>query len=367
MGLLEWSAKLERKINFPWQLVGLFIALVFGGLTIYTEFLRDQSPHLQIEVLSNEPVLDVREKLPDLEVLYQGQDIAKSGKTLSVLLVRIANRGSANLLSAFYDINSPVRLGLSHGALVKADITEASNPYLREAATLTRVGPDVAMNPVIIEKNEWFTVKLLVLHDVELRPEVHVSGKVAGQHTISAISTDPDDSKPGFWQSVVAGGLWVQIARVPVYLFGCAAVLVATGVPASIISDALSRRRRRRLVEKFKNRTKLNTEPADDFIFDNFVTYGTRFMREFVSELNDNELVHRRVERLVSGKKVRKVPSSDIGDISVTTPFLFRRSDWLKEMFDLGYFLKDVDTWVVAPDRKAVAAAFAEYLDLVRS
>lgn len=337
--------------------------MIFGAITIYTEFFRDQSPRLQIEVLSNAPVLDVREKLPDLEVLYQAQDIAKSGKTLSVVIARIANRGGADLLSTFYDQKAPISLGLSDGTLVRADITEASNDYLRTAAGLTRDGDSVNLNPVILETNEWFTVKILALHDVEKQPKITVSGKIAGQHAIAIVTTDIEP-KVGFWHSVVGGGLWVQLARVPIYVFGFTLLAAGLTIPAALITDEITARKRRNLLEKFKNKTRMDIQPADDFVFEAFARDGPKTVQRIINMVADPDRLKRRIESYLASQKDQDDTEAYSADILAEYPANYRRRE-IKEMMDRGFIEHENDQWRAVPDRLKVATAFVEYLDLV--
>jgi hypothetical protein len=51
------------------------LALLFGGITIQREFFSDSGPRLRYDILTSTPVLDVREDVSKLSVLFDGVDI----------------------------------------------------------------------------------------------------------------------------------------------------------------------------------------------------------------------------------------------------------------------------------------------------
>ncbi len=145
MGIVASITRLDR--SFGWSFLGFILAVIFGILALYSEFWKTTSPILEFELLSNTPVLDVREKLPDLEVLYQKEDIARTGRTLSVLLCRVVNHGSANLLSTHYDNKAPIGIAVNGGTLIRVELSATSNPYLATAAAVTAHGSQQHLSP----------------------------------------------------------------------------------------------------------------------------------------------------------------------------------------------------------------------------
>lgn len=373
MGFLTWINGLDRKFPFAWSFLGFLLAVIFGGISIYTEFLKETAPSLEFEVLSNEPVLDVREKLPDLEVRYQNQDIASSGKTLSVLIVRVVNRGSADLLSAYYDSRDPIEMNIDGGTLVRVEISETSNEYLHSAAGMSRNGSRVTLSPVILERGEWFMVKMLVLHQIDQQPAVAASGKIAGQHAIPVVSPDLSDEQTGFLYRTFSGGLWTQVTRFAAYFFGGAVFLIAAGVSVAFSSNAISQRKRRSLVKRFKEKSKISVTEPDEFIFERFVSHGLRGVQRLVNIVADPDRLQKRVEiYLELGKQEPSEVEQelarryDIGDpiFDELGPISSRYSD-VKAMLKHGFIEAAEGKWHAVPDRLKVATSFVDYLEMV--
>ena len=138
MGILEDIASIDKK--FAWSFLGFLLAAVFGLLSIYTEFWKEEKPKLEFEIVSNTPVLSVRERIDDLEVLYKSQDIAKTGKSLSVVIVRAINNGSTSILKSAYDNDFPIGVKVESGSLIRADISTASSLYLTRGIEIKKAG-----------------------------------------------------------------------------------------------------------------------------------------------------------------------------------------------------------------------------------
>ena len=113
MGLIAKFAQIDNK--FSWSFLGFVLAAMFGSIAIYTEFVRDTSPVVKYEILSNTKILDVKEDVSGLSIVYKAEDIRKAHKTLSVLTVRIGNEGRSPILKTYYDSASPLGLGINSG------------------------------------------------------------------------------------------------------------------------------------------------------------------------------------------------------------------------------------------------------------
>ncbi|SDB14816.1 hypothetical protein SAMN03159422_00248 [Agrobacterium fabrum] len=369
--LLETINNLDKRFAFAWSLIGLLLAAVLGALSIYTDFIRTAEPKLQVEILGNEPVLDVREKLPDLEVVYQSQDIAKIGKTLSVILVRIANRGSADVLGTFYDPNSPVNVELVGGTLVRAEVTETSNDYLKSAATLTRSYPKVILAPVIFERGEWVTLKLLALHDLSKQPSLSASGKIAGQRDIPIVSATETATETGFFQRTFYGSFTTQLIRIPAYFFAMIFLTLAVVLPTIAFTDWRTDKRRKKLIQRFKRRTRLPLVHEDDQILNAFLHFGTSRFQAIADLVEDDEKLNFEVDvcKDYYDKKEQRLQSNpserDVNRLIAAEPYEGNPFAAAKVLLDVGVVEKINDKWVIEPDRKLVITAFRDYLDMM--
>ena len=161
MSIISKFAQIDKK--FAWSFLGFLLAIVFGGIAIYTEFVRDTSPIIKYEDLSNTKILNVKEDVGGLSIIYNKEDIRKSKKTLSVLVIRVGNEGRSAVLKGYYDNVAPLGLVINSGEIIKGEVISASTPYLRENAKLeVSNGNTVNFSDVIIEPNESFVIKFLI-------------------------------------------------------------------------------------------------------------------------------------------------------------------------------------------------------------
>src|SRR3972149_4078090 len=232
--------------RYGWSLLGFVLAAIFGTVSFYTEFVRDRRPQLRYEVVSDASVLDVKEQLGNLEIIYDGRDIKKAKQSLRVVVTRITNEGADDILIGSYDQRSPLGFRVSGGNLLRAEILSTSNDYLRQTLRIDLPTPDTALfTPVIIESGEWFTVKSLILHAEGSLPALQPVGKIAGVRGIRVVDSTQAAANPGFLVTAFSGGPWVQATRLLAYFFGFILLIVAVVAPTAAISSVFAKRRRR--------------------------------------------------------------------------------------------------------------------------
>ena len=207
MGLRDSLNTIKNKYN--WSLLGFILALLFGSLAIYSEFFRDRKPQLRFEIVSNTSVLDVREDLGKLEILYDGLDIKKSKQSLRVVVVRVDNPGETAILMGHYDKREPLGFTFSTGKLLRVELLEASNRYLMSNLRVSLTDSLLAVfEPVILESKEYFMFKALILHAQGWTPILSPQGKllVLGLSTSLSNQALKAKSPTGTLSSLVESG-----------------------------------------------------------------------------------------------------------------------------------------------------------------
>ncbi|MCJ7707560.1 MAG: hypothetical protein MUO38_08100, partial [Anaerolineales bacterium] len=141
---------------------------------------------------------------------------------------------------------------------------EASSDYLRENLTLHLADPStITINPIILERGQHVTIRVLVLIPIDAVPQVQPVGKIAGIGTIPVSTSFTRTGTPPFLTRAFSGGIAVHIARLLAYTVLAIALLIAGLLIGSAISDLLSRRRRSRLVRRYMK--SLSFEPVQPF------------------------------------------------------------------------------------------------------
>ena len=190
--------QIRRYFSVP--LSGFLLAAIFGGITIYTEFVRDERPAIQFDVISDSSVLDVREEVSDLQIIHAGADLRRSGKSLRVMVVRISNIGGEDILKSFYDGEAPLGFSVANGELVSTEIQATSEAYLDDRVILrVKDTSKVLFSPVILAPKSYFSVRVLIKHSESTLPVLTPIGKIARVSSISLVQA-PIAQVPGFWQ-----------------------------------------------------------------------------------------------------------------------------------------------------------------------
>jgi hypothetical protein len=371
MSLVALLDRLDKK--YAWSFLGFALAIVLGALTIYTDFLRDPRPQLRFEIVSDASVLDVREKLGNLEILYDGLDIHKAQQSLRVIVLRVLNDGSQDILKNYFDESAPVGFRIDSGSLLRAELLSGSNSYLQDVGKLDLRPPNSAyLAPLILEAGEWLTIKILILHSEGVHPVLHPLGKVAGVREIRMLDSSSSVNEPSFLERAFHGGVWIQVARLFSYFLAFLLGFVAFVVLVTYISGAIAVRTRKRLVAQFKTRTRRALGEADEFILRSYIErdehYLVALQRLVDDEVKRNVLLERFVSAQAVGLKGSSPDMNDIDDylgVSSTgalPPWVWRGA--LANEVSAANFVRKGDAgWYVDPQQVKTLSEFMEFLE----
>ena len=287
MGGLGKIADLDKLS--AWSFFGFVLAVLLGSLTIYMEFLRDNNPRLDFEVISNAPVISVKQRLDGLDVMYRGQEILKSGKTLSVLLVKVVNQGGSKIVTSDYDPSYPVGVTTNSGILIKTDVFGASSKYLTDAVKIKNSPSSIHILPVIIEPQEYFLLRILVLHDAAKPPVIRANGKVAGMLGEPQVRQVQLKKEQNFLQEAFGGNFLVQATRAMSYAFFVFLIVFVFSLFADKMGSIRRRGQRKRIVDEYKAKKENKIPYGFDFIFDLYINGGFFQIMEMVEMLHDHE------------------------------------------------------------------------------
>ena len=294
MGLRDFLNTIDKR----WSLWGVILAVLFGSLTV-SEFVRDRKPKLRFEVVSNTNVLDVREDLGKLEILYDGLDIKKSKQSLRVVVVRVVNPGETDILMGHYDERVPLGFTVSNGELLRVELLEASNQYLKSQLRVSLTDSlRGVFEPVILESKEFFIFKALILHAQGTPPTLSPQGKIAGIRTINLTEQLSNESEKSYLHLVFAGGVWVQAARLISYFFGLILLLFAVISPVVFVSGKFTRRKRKKHVKHFRRVTDIELQDKDEFLFSAYEDNGPHYIHAMVQLLSDKTKLKEAIDEL---------------------------------------------------------------------
>jgi hypothetical protein len=304
--------RLERlETKFPWTIIGVLISILFGLVGVYS-LLHERKPEILVEILNESNVLDIRQPIKNLQITFQGEDIQQKNLNLKIITVRLSNAGGIDILQSYYDTSEDWGIGIKSGRIVEARISRTNSPYLSTNLRPTLVGDTkVRLSKVILERDKFFVIELLVLHPRDQNPEVMPFGKIAGIDAIGPVRAVPPSGKPSLWVQIFQGPPIVQISRALTY--GVAALVILVSLVSanewlSTRKDASTGRQRQRYLEAFARARGIAEDSQEMKFLKLYVEFGSKGLerlRAIVSDKDLASLLAQRYEHAIGEREAR--------------------------------------------------------------
>ncbi len=281
---MNWTRKIDKKFS-----IGLIIGLVFGILSVYVDFFRSSDPELTLNVLNNATVFDIKENIGELDVLYDSTSLTKQGKTISLITIKIANTGNESILREHFDSISPLRIFIDSSKIVQnPQIIETNESYLNKSVSFSRISDnEFTINPFIFDKGKFFIIKLLAIHQQGFTPTIKADGKIARIDNFEILSSFNNQKKESFWSTVIHGSFLIHVTRFFTYLFVIVVFVILIILPISLISESVSKRKRRNLVRIFRKTYKKPITDNHEILLDFYLENGIYPVERLKRIIND--------------------------------------------------------------------------------
>jgi len=299
MAGLKYIKTLDQ--NFSWSFFGFLFGMLFGFIGIYTAFFQDHSPDLNLLVTANTRTLEIKESVGKLDILYSGESLKSQNLELSVLEFLVVNQGNREILGNHYDPSHPVGFRVTDGSIADTPkIVASSNEYLRESLKLNRISEnEYSFSNVILETEENFKVKLLILHDAQNKPSIEGFGKIAGVDKIDVISDIASGDSRSFFNRVVSGGWLVNIVRIlasVVLLILLLALLLAF---LNLMEAFEIKNERKNTLRVFRQYLGNSSSEDDEFMFDKYNKNGADIIKHLYEVMNNDTILQENYLRYV--------------------------------------------------------------------
>lgn len=186
----EQKRKKRRFLN-GWGMWGIIATLLVGAAGIYFGSKIKHKPHLVFEVITTNRVLELREDIADLDILYKQQSIRKADQMLTVMTVRVANVGSAGIEPTQYSPNEDVGFVIGSGTIVATPsiVGFSDSAYVRRSPIVFHPPDSVMLKRLIINEDHYFVLKMTILHPEQATPFIAgVTGQIANADSIEVIA-----------------------------------------------------------------------------------------------------------------------------------------------------------------------------------
>lgn len=225
---------------------GLIATLVFGLVSVASVVLVvwPKRPMPTLEIRDRIDTINASAGDPRLQILFDGESLLANKRNLRMLTVRLVNRGNQAILQGFYEPQDPWRIVVTGGEVVSASVVECSEEYLETAfGDLEFDWQRILLPSVILESSDYVIMKIGILHDRDVNPDLALEGKIAHVEAQPVM----DLARRGFKAEIEQGPILVFLTIVGgIYL-----VVLFILFPAMLIRAARGRARRRQNVRSF--------------------------------------------------------------------------------------------------------------------
>lgn len=292
MSLLKTFRTLDDK--FSWSFLGFVIGLMGTTYAIYVDQFKEQKPLLVFDVLSNTQVLSVKEDLNKLDIFYDRQNLKVRNENLILLTLKISNEGTENIRKNDYYSLAPFGFKLVGCNIAEPPIViDASNDFIKENVSVLYDSLNrITFNKIPFNKRQYFILKVLTICGNNNYPEINPFGNISGINKSFYVRQSYLESQRdelSFIEKLVHGNLGIHIVRFLIYLFLLITSLLLIGIPTSKILRVIELKRRKRLIKRFREKSKVNLSKNIEIIFELFLDVGTNQIKWFNQLINDKE------------------------------------------------------------------------------
>lgn len=259
-----------KKITFR-QIATIF-TLIAALISIYVYFFDEKEINLQYEIVSNTNVLDFNADVTKLEVKYDSTNLKQTNQNLRIFTVKIINNGNQDLLIEHYDSKDPIGLKLDTGEVIESpELIQSSSDYIKRNLKITKdKNGGFKFSQIILEPNEYYLLKLLVLHKKGEVPKIKSYGKIAGQKEILITNTVDVSENKSLVRTVFEGNIWAQLLKSISYFLMTLITILFFAISISEFQSFRDKEIRKKLIKEFKNLDTYTYKKMDDVIFDNY-------------------------------------------------------------------------------------------------
>jgi len=279
---------------------------------------------LVYDILSNTRVLSVKENLNKLDIIYDGQNLKEKKENLTLLTVKISNEGNRDIKENDYFSKIPFGLKINHGKIAeKPLIIDASSKFLRESLAISYDTLNtIQISKVPFNSGQYFTLKILTICGENTLPTITPVGNISGINNDFIIRQTFKDGQKGnqsFLGIFFSGGIGIHVARFFFYLLCAILIGFLIGMPISKISSWADSRHRRRMIKKFREKTKINLTDNIELIFDLYKSDGKLSITWLHKLLQNNSVLLKRLTSLEKDKSNTELSDFIQGDLIYTT------------------------------------------------
>lgn len=232
-----------------WSFIGILLTVIF----FYWQEYRNPFD-FKIELVDQFNLVEVKENISDLKILYKNDDLLSSGKIIKVVRFNIKNTGDT-LLQSYYDQLEPFGLRFMKSKVLNAEVIESNSDNLFEQLISKNQSlpnseySDLIFSKLIFDEGDSISIKVTLLQESQDSLVVTPLGKLANIKAITISSPTAETEKKIPTWAYFAGGY-----------FGLAVFMI---ISILIISYSETRSRKKKLNQYINDHGALRDTEAE--------------------------------------------------------------------------------------------------------
>lgn len=284
--------------------------LIWTILWIYWFLLWDKKINLQNEITSETNVVSLNAEVWNIEVRYNNKNLKETNEDLRIYTIKVINNWNKDITKDLYDENSAIWLRVSNWEIIELpEITQTSNTYLKENLQIIKEGKNIIkFQPIILEKWEFFTIKLLVLYNRNNNINLNAIWKIAGQKDIEVLNKISQE-KVWVIEKAYYGSFSIQIMRLIWYFLIWAGIFIIAVRIIIYAEDQIEKNKRKKIINSFKKTHKYTK--IDDAIFYRYQNNWLKYIQSISTHLKNDtmlkyfyEKIHEKEDRQNSSRTI---------------------------------------------------------------
>lgn len=314
------------------------ITILTGIVSVIYPIYKDRIG-IEFEILSEVNVLDVNEKIENLDIFYNGESLSAQNGNLKIVNLKIKNFGQKNISQTHYDDNELLGFIIYNGKLIKKpEILESGSDYLKDNFFINIIDENqVRFSKFIFDSGDYIVLKILVFHDINNNPLITPLGKISGVKDIKLYYLS--DSEETFVNKHFGGDILVQIIRGVSYFLIVTLMLILIFMFVDKISNIKERRKRKIIVKEFKNINTYINGLEQNKIINKFIKDGFFELKSMHHLINNENLIHIEYKKYLDNMHKMAGHKYERG----VHFHLLNKYDSINNMIDLG-IIKEIKT-----------------------
>lgn len=269
--------------KFPMKVVLAAVSIICFFLAIYTAFIQKKRPCFQYSIVSETSIFNQKEDVSSITIFVDSLDVRKSDSNVSIYYIKVENCGNEDIAYGDYD-KGLFGIQVSDGVVLEGpEFVAASTDHLVNRFKEIDVQVDSSFVPISclpLDENDYYIVKIAILHHNNSEPHFSAIGKISGQKNISIF--DIRHEVPSIWTIAFSGRLEVQLLRGVVYFLILIIILIVCAAALSILDDYIDKSRRKKIVKKARE----SNSGILSFVIDDYEKRGEFFIYEVLEIVN---------------------------------------------------------------------------------